>query len=51
LSTSKPAFDRPDDGVLPSVRVERRSHDAAVATLSQRALPELDSASRPRAAA
>ena len=47
MSTSKPAFDRPDDGVVPSVQVERRSHDAAlghaaVATLSQRALAGAD---------
>jgi len=47
LPTSKPALDRHDDGVVPSVRVERRSHDAArghaaVATLSQRALAGAD---------
>jgi signal transduction histidine kinase/CheY-like chemotaxis protein len=47
LSTSKPALDRRDDGVVPSVRVDRRSHDAArghaaVATLSQRALAGAD---------
>ena len=47
MPTSKPALDRHHDGVVPSVRVERRSHDAArghaaVATLGQRALAGTD---------